>query len=64
MDSQGDDEAAKIELTYSIPSHINRAPPRLRMLVVCIIQVNNDQVQFYQVKAASQKVPLREFGGG
>jgi hypothetical protein len=29
MDSQGDDEAAKIELTYTLPSHINRAPPTL-----------------------------------
>ena len=39
MDSQGDDEAEKIGLTYSIPSDINRARPTLRTLVVCIIQV-------------------------
>jgi hypothetical protein len=39
MDSQGEDEAAKIELTYSIPRGINRAKPTLRTLVVCIIQV-------------------------
>ena len=45
MDSQGDDEAAKIELTYSIPSHINRARPTLGTLVVCIIQVEHLRVQ-------------------
>ena len=32
--------------------------------VVCQKFLNNDQVQFYQVKAASQKAPLSEFGGG
>ena len=34
-----DDEAAKLELTYSTPSDINRAKPTFGMLVVCIIQV-------------------------
>ena len=39
MDFREDDEAAKIELTYSTTSDINRAKPTLRKLVVCIIQV-------------------------
>jgi hypothetical protein len=35
---------AKIDLTYSIRSDINRAKPTLRTLVVCIIQVIVNQV--------------------
>jgi predicted alpha/beta-hydrolase family hydrolase len=38
-DSREDDEAAKIELTYSTTRDINRARPTFEMLVVCIIQV-------------------------
>ena len=37
-------EMAKIDLTYSIRSDINRAKPTLRTLVVCIIQVIVNQV--------------------
>jgi hypothetical protein len=42
-DSREDDEAAKIDLTYSTTRDINRARPTFEMLVVCIIQVT----QFY-----------------
>ena len=38
-DSREDDEAAKIELTYSTTRDINRAGPTFEVLVVCIIQV-------------------------
>jgi len=38
-DSQEDDEAAKIELTYSTPDDINRARLASGTLAVCIIQV-------------------------
>jgi len=39
MDSREDDAAAKIELTYSNTSDVNRARQMLGRLVVCIIQV-------------------------
>jgi hypothetical protein len=38
-DSREDDEAAKIELTYSNTSNINPARQMLGKLVVCISQV-------------------------
>ena len=38
-DSREDDEAAKLELTYSTMSGIHRVRPTLGRLVVCIIQV-------------------------
>ena len=41
-DSREDDEAAKIELTYSTTRDINRAGPTFEVLVVCIIQVLGD----------------------
>ena len=42
-DSREDDEAAKIDLTYSTTRDINRAGPTFEMLVVCIIQVSHRQ---------------------
>ena len=37
--SREDDDAAKIDLTYSTTRDINRARPTFEVLVVCIIQV-------------------------
>ena len=39
-DSRENDDAAKIELTYSTAREINRARPTFEMLVMCIIQVS------------------------
>jgi hypothetical protein len=39
LNSQEDDEAAEIELTYSILDNINQARPAFGRPAVCIIQV-------------------------
>ena len=52
-----DDEAAKIELTYSTTSAVNRARPTLGRLIVCIIQVSakKDEVLSRHFAAWSEK---------
>jgi hypothetical protein len=51
-DFREDDEAAKIELTHSTTSGINRVDPALGTLVVCIIQVTTSY-------GAVEQSPLR-----
>ena len=53
MNSQEDDEAAEIELTYSILDNINQARPAFGRPAVCIIQVERiDMNLFYSVQVS------------